>query len=95
MLVAEKSLQQQPASIEGLGALVGAHPAYQVRYAEILDLLPGGLGSWAASAFDTVLTSPAASVKLSAAKEKWKKQGGPTLKRALSVSWDNPRVREL
>ncbi|TPL51518.1 Qat anti-phage system ATPase QatA [Mesorhizobium sp. B2-4-6] len=86
MLLMEKSLSTQPASVNALSGIVAAHPAYQGRYVEVLEQLPpGSLGSWASSKFTSTFTSSTAVTRFEQLKARWSKEGGAPLRKAVEV----------
>ena len=83
-LLTENTSGKAPAVVEGLLALVAAHPAYELRLVETAEqIAPKKLGGWAATKFDVGVTTPAARARLAALKAKWTREGSEALKRAL------------
>ncbi len=86
MLLMERSLGTQPASIEALSGIVASHPAYQGRYVEVLEQLPpANLGAWAGSRFTSIFTSPAAASRFEQLTAKWLRDGSAQLKKAIGL----------
>lgn len=86
MLLMEKSLGTQPASVEALTGIVASHPAYQGRYVEILEQLPpANLGAWAGSRFTSTFTSSAAASRFEQLTTRWAKDGSTQLKKAIEL----------
>lgn len=88
-LLSSASFSNKPAAIFGISELVQAHPsALQIRYVEVLELLPvAKIGVWAATGHDSIITDPAAKTRLEGLKKTWLSQtANHALKMALSTN---------
>ena len=88
-LLSSASFSNKPAAIFGISELVQAHPsALQIRYVEVLELLPiTKIGVWAATGHDSIITDPAAKTRLEGLKNTWLSQtANHALKTALSTN---------
>jgi hypothetical protein len=88
-LLSITSFTNKPAAIFGISELVQAHPtALQTRYVEVLEMLPvQKIGVWAATGHDSLITEPAAKIRLEKLKSTWLSQTtNPALKAALSTN---------
>jgi predicted KAP-like P-loop ATPase len=84
-VLASSSLASRPDALLGLGEVVIAHRSFELRYIEVLEELPAAkLGLWAASGHAKYLGTQS-NARLEAVIAKWKKDGSPTLKKALET----------
>jgi hypothetical protein len=78
-------LDTQPPGIDGLVALVRAHPALQHGLVDLLDALPPNrCGTWAVSGWEGVLVEPAAILRFEQLLQRWSTTSNPTLKVAAA-----------
>lgn len=84
-ILASSSFASRPDALIGLGEVVLAHRAFELRYVEVLEELPSAqLGIWAASAHDKYLGDQSRA-RFDALVARWKKEGSPQLKKALET----------
>jgi hypothetical protein len=85
-VLAAASFANRPEALIGLGEVVHANTAFELRYVELLEELPASrLGMWAASGHDRYLTGQAAKQRAEALFRKWKTEGSAALQAALET----------
>lgn len=93
-VLASTSFDSKPSAMFGIEAMVKAASLLQERYVEFLNALPAArLGAWAAAGHGPLVRSPGAHARLAKVIEKWRKAGGPALKRAISSGDKTPERR--
>lgn len=84
-ILASPSFANRPDSLFGLGEVVLAHRAFELRYIELLEELPAPkLGFWAASGHDKYFTDHSRS-RFEALLSRWSKDGNQTLQKAVDT----------
>jgi predicted KAP-like P-loop ATPase len=85
-IIGSASFANKPDALVGLGEIVHAHPAFELRYVEVLEELPAPrLGMWAASGHDRFLVGQAGKQRAEALFRRWKTEGSPALQTALDT----------
>jgi predicted KAP-like P-loop ATPase len=85
-ILASASFANRPEALIGLGEIVHAHPAFGLRYVEILEELPASrLGMWAASGHDRYLAGETVKQRAEIVFRRWKTEGSPPLQAALET----------
>lgn len=85
-LLSEPNLKMRPPTVTGLLTLATARPEYQLRYVEVLEMLPPEkLGPWAASGHARAVTAGPAKHRLSKLLDSWKSSGSEALKTGLKA----------
>jgi KAP family P-loop domain len=84
-VLASPSFGNRPDALVGLGEVVLAHRAFELRYIELLEELPAAkLGIWAASGHDKYF-SDHSKARFEALVSRWTKEGNAPLQKALET----------
>lgn len=91
-IMRKATFDTQPAGIDGLIALVGAHPNLENNLINFIEALPfEKLGAWAVSGWGSVIKSEAPKGRLSLQMEKWAASDNQMLKIAAGSTLKTPK----
>ena len=86
-ILGKDSYGTKPAGIEGMVALVEAHPHLEANLLDFLDTLPAAkLGVWAAGGWDACIRDVDSKARLRVILEKWAQSGSTVLKAAARMA---------
>jgi hypothetical protein len=87
-IMGEDSFATMPPGVDGLAALVRAHPTLQTNLLDFLEALPSDrCGPWAVTGWQGVITDASATARLTALIEGWAASAGnPALKAAATAA---------
>ncbi len=85
-ILGKDSYATKPAGIDGMVAVVAAHPHLESNLLDLLDALPTAkLGAWATAGWESCLREPSSKARLRGILEKWSQSGGMGLKAAAAA----------
>jgi hypothetical protein len=86
-IIGSDTFDVQPDGVDGLAALVKAHPTLQANLLDFLETLPcNRLGAWPCSGWEGVIKDPPMIQRFERLLEAWSKDGGAFLKTTASTT---------